>query len=123
VLKGFKEFIAKGNAVDLAVGVVIGAAFGTVVNALVTGIINPLVGLVLPGDVKDLGAKVVTVSGADFAWGSVVSAAITFVITAFAVYLLIVMPMNAWRNRGDKPADEQSNEERMIELLEQIARK
>ena len=54
MLKGFKEFIAKGNAVDLAVGVVIGAAFGVVVNSITKGIIDPLIGLILPGDVKDL---------------------------------------------------------------------
>lgn len=123
MIKGFKEFIAKGNAVDLAVGVVIGAAFGTVVNALVEGIINPLVGLILPGDVKDLGQKSVEIGGADFLWGSVVSALLTFLITALAIYLLVVAPMNAWRNRGPKPEDEQAPEERMIELLEQIARK
>lgn len=123
MLKGFKEFIAKGNAIDLAVGVVIGAAFGTVINAIVEGIINPLVGLALPGDVKDLAAKTVEIGGADFAWGLVVSAAITFLITALAVYLVVVAPVNAWRDRGPKPPEEVSNEERMVQLLEQIAAK
>lgn len=123
MLKGFKEFIAKGNAVDLAVGVVIGAAFGTVINAIVDGLINPLVGLVLPGEVKNLAAKTVEIGGAEFAWGLVVSAAITFLITALAVYLVVVAPMNAWQNRRAKPPEEISNEERMVQLLEQIAAK
>ena len=123
MLKGFKEFIAKGNAIDLAVGVVIGAAFGAVITSITKGIIDPLIGLILPGDVKDLGAKVVTIGGADFLYGSVLSALITFLITAAAIYFLIVAPMNAWRDRGPKPEDEKSNEERMVELLEQIASK
>ncbi|MBS1838247.1 MAG: MscL family protein, partial [Actinobacteria bacterium] len=78
-------------------------------------------GLVLPGDVKDLASKSFTISGAEFLYGGVISAAITFVITAAAIYFLIVAPMNAWRDRGPKPEDEKSNEEKMVELLERIA--
>jgi len=123
VLKGFKEFIAKGNAIDLAVGVVIGAAFGLVVTSFTRGIIDPLIGLVLPGDVKDLAAKSFTINGAEFLYGGVISAVITFLITAGAVYFVIVAPMNAWRDRGGKTEDEKSNEEKMVELLERIAAK
>jgi len=123
MLKGFKEFIAKGNAIDLAVGVVIGAAFGAVVTALTKGIIDPLIGLVLPGEVKNLAEKSLTLGGAEFMYGSVISALLTFLITAAAVYFLIVAPMNAWRDRGPKPEDEKSNEEKMVELLERIAEK
>ncbi len=123
MLKGFKEFIAKGNAIDLAVGVVIGAAFGLVVTSFTRGIIDPLIGLVLPGDVKDLAAKSFTINGAEFLYGGVISAVITFLITAGAVYFVIVAPMNAWRDRGGKTEDEKSNEEKMVELLERIAAK
>ncbi len=123
MLKGFKEFIAKGNAIDLAVGVVIGAAFGLVVTSFTRGIIDPLIGLVLPGDVKDLAAKSFTINGAEFLYGGVISAVITFLITAGAVYFVIVAPMNAWRDRGGKTEDEKSNEEKMVELLERIADK
>lgn len=123
MLKGFKEFIAKGNAIDLAVGVVIGAAFGLVVTSFTRGIIDPLIGLVLPGDVKDLAAKSFTINGAEFLYGGVISALITFLITAGAVYFVIVAPMNAWRDRGGKTEDEKSNEEKMVELLERIADK
>ena len=103
--------------------VVSSAWIGTIVTAFTKGIIDPLIGLILPGDVKDLGAKVVTIGGADFLYGAVLSALITFIITAAAVYFLIVAPMNAWRDRGEKPEDEKSNEEKMVELLEQIANK
>ena len=123
MLKGFKEFIAKGNAVDLAVGVVIGAAFGLVVNSITKGIIDPLIGLILPGEVKDLSAKTFTISGAEFMYGGVISALLTFLITAAAIYFLIVAPMNAWRDRGGRSEDEKSNEEKMVELLERIADK
>lgn len=123
MLKGFKEFIAKGNAIDLAVGVVIGAAFGLVVTSFTRGIIDPLIGLVLPGDVKDLAAKSFTINGAEFLYGGVISAVITFLITAGAVYFVIVATMNAWRDRGGKTEDEKSNEEKMVELLERIAAK
>lgn len=123
MLKGFKEFIARGNAIDLAVGVVIGAAFSAVIDAIVKGVINPIVGLILPGDVKDLAGKTLGIGDAVIAWGLVVSTLITFVLTAAAIYFIVVVPINAWRERGDKPEDEKSNEEKMVELLEQIAAK
>ena len=126
MIKGFKEFITKGNAMDLAVGVVIGAAFTQIVNALVTGIINPLIGLILPGSVKDLSLKVVTIGDADFLWGNVVSQAITFLLTAAAVYFVFVLPINHLRERrerGQEPDVELTNEEKMVLLLEQIASK
>jgi large conductance mechanosensitive channel len=121
MLKGFKEFIARGNAVDLAVGVVLGAAFGAVITSVVDGIINPIVGAILPGEVNDLAGKTVTIGGAAIVWGTVVSTLITFVLTAAAVYFLIVVPMNELSERRDKPAEEMSNEEKMVELLQRIA--
>lgn len=124
MLKGFKEFILRGNAVELAVGIVIGAAFTTVVDAVVKGLIDPLVGLILPGDVKNLAGKTITLGGADFVWGTVVSALITFVLTAAAVYFLIIAPMNALndrRSKGEEEDVEPTNEEKMVSLLEEIA--
>jgi len=126
MLKGFKEFIANGNAIDLAVGVVMGAAFKTVVDTIVGAIINPFVGLILPGSVGDLAKMKITIGDPGpgqviFGWGAVASAAITFVMTAFAIYLFVILPMNAYRNRKGKPEDEKSNEEKMVALLERIA--
>ena len=124
MIKGFKEFVLRGNAIELAVGIVIGAAFTQVVNAVVEGIINPLVGLILPGEVKDLASKSFDISGADFAWGNVVSQLLTFLITAAAVYFILVAPMNHLaerRARGQEAEVEPTNEEKMVALLEQIA--
>lgn len=124
MLKGFKDFISRGNAVDLAVGVVIGAAFGTVINSIVTGLIDPIVGAILPGDVNNLAGKSFDIGGAEILWGLIASNLITFIATAFAIYFFVVMPMNAWaeRRKGDA-AEEPTNEEKMIILLEQIANK
>ena len=126
MIKGFKEFVLRGNAIELAVGIVIGAAFTQVVNAVVEGIVNPLVGLVLPGEVKDLAKKFVTIGDAQFLWGNVVSQLITFLITAAAVYFILVAPMNhlaGRRARGQEADVEPTNEEKMVALLEQIAAK
>lgn len=124
MLKGFKDFISRGNAVDLAVGVVIGAAFGTVITAIVDGFIDPIVGAVLPGEVNNLTGKYLTVAGARLELGMITSALITFIATAFAVYLFVVMPMNAWAARRKEDADEEpTNDEKIISLLEQIANK
>ena len=126
MIKGFKEFVLRGNAIELAVGIVIGAAFTAVVNSVVKGLVDPLVGLILPGDVKDLAAKFVTIGDAKFMWGSVVSQLITFVLTAAAVYFLLVAPMNHLaerRARGQEAEVEPTNEEKMVALLEQIASK
>lgn len=122
MLKGFKDFIMRGNAVEMAVGIVIGAAFGSVVDTVVSALIDPLVGLVLPGEVDNLAAKTLTIGGADFVWGAVVSALITFLITAAAIYFLVVMPMNKLAERRSKGEDdsEPTSEEKMIALLEQI---
>jgi len=126
VIKGFKEFVLRGNAIELAVGIVIGAAFTQVVNAVVEGIVNPLVGLILPGEVKDLAKKSVTIGDAEFLWGNVVSQLLTFLITAAAVYFILVAPMNHLaerRARGQEADVEPTNEEKMVALLEQIAAK
>ena len=103
LLAGFKEFVMRGNVIDLAVAVVIGAAFSSVVNSVVNGIINPLVGafgtkdlagysscLKGPCVVNDKGE---VTSGIHILWGSVLSAALTFLITAAVVYFLMVLPM------------------------------
>jgi large conductance mechanosensitive channel len=88
MLKGFKEFIARGNVIDLAVGVIIGAAFGGIVDSLVKDIINPVLGLL--GGQPDLSA----VKLGPLALGSFVNAVITLLLKAAGVYFLIVVPFN-----------------------------
>jgi large conductance mechanosensitive channel len=106
MLKGFKEFVVRGNVIDLAVAVVIGAAFTGIVNAIVTGILDPALGALF--NAKDLsGALVVgipTVSGgvAKLAFGALLAAAIQFVLVAAAVYFALVMPINYLKRRAEE---------------------
>ena len=105
MLKGFKEFVMRGNAVDLAVAVVIGAAFGRIVSAIVDNLINPLVAAIFGQ--PDI-SRVLTfwVNGAKFSIGAILQAALNFLFIAIAVYCLIVLPLNklaARRNRGLEP--------------------
>jgi large conductance mechanosensitive channel len=97
VLKGFRDFILRGNVVDLAVAVVIGAAFGAVVTALVEGIITPLIGAIV-GE-PSFGALRFTINSSEFLYGNVLNAIITFLAVAAVVYFLVVRPMNAVQAR------------------------
>lgn len=105
VLSGFKEFIARGNAIDLAVGVVIGAAFSTVITAIVDGLISPLIAAIF-GQVDLTEVGTFTINGADFSVGLILDALLKFLFVAAAVYFVIVLPMNALaarRARGEEP--------------------
>ena len=109
MLKGFKEFISRGNVVELAVGVIIGAAFKDIVDALVDGIINPLIAAVIgKPDFSD--AFILTLNGTDVKFGLLITAIINFILMAFAIYFCIVMPMNALNNRRKKAEDEAPEE-------------
>jgi large conductance mechanosensitive channel len=108
MLKGFKEFVMRGNVVDLAVAVVIGAAFGQVVTALVNNLINPLVAAIFG---KTDISKVWTfeINEAIFSIGAILQAALNFLFVAAAVYFVIVMPLNKLaerRARGIEPEPE-----------------
>ncbi|MEU7701192.1 MULTISPECIES: large conductance mechanosensitive channel protein MscL [unclassified Streptomyces] len=101
LLAGFKAFLMRGNVIDLAVAVVIGAAFTNIVNSVVKGIINPIVGAFGTKDlesystcIKDTCAVVNgEVQGIQLQWGLVLSAILSFLITAAVVYFLMVLPM------------------------------
>jgi large conductance mechanosensitive channel len=102
MIKGFKDFLLRGNVVDLAVAVVIGAAFSAVVGSFTASFLEPLIGLVGGGGV-DGGTLVV--DGQRFTWGSFLNAVITFVLTAAVVYVVVVLPMKALverRTRGEE---------------------
>ena len=102
MIKGFKEFILRGNVIDLAVAVVIGAAFTAIVNALVEGFINPLIGVIFQvGDLSTWVWEVPTLSGgtSTFAIGMIIGALINFLAVALIVYFVFVMPMNHWKER------------------------
>jgi len=106
VLSGFKQFILRGNVVDLAVGVVIGAAFGGVVTALTKDLLTPLIAAVVKA--PDFSGLKWTLNGSTFAYGDFVNALISFILVAGAVYFFVVTPINALiaRTRKDPaPAD------------------
>ena len=98
VLKGFKEFILRGNVIELAVAVVIGAAFTAVVTSIVTNLITPLIAAIFRADSLDnaLVLSIPTLDGqtADVKFGAVLGAILTFAIVAAVVYFVFVMPMN-----------------------------
>jgi large conductance mechanosensitive channel len=92
MLKGFRDFLMRGNVVELATAVIIGAAFGAVVDGLIKGIIDPLIAALAPGDVKMLESAIVV---GPFKVGLVLSALITFVMKAGVVYFFIVRPFSS----------------------------
>jgi large conductance mechanosensitive channel len=91
--KGFRQFILRGNVVDLAVGIVIGAAFSTVVNDFVKAFLTPLIGLAT-GNVGDFSKRTVRIGKTDFPYGSFINSLIAFILTAVVLYYLVVMPAN-----------------------------
>jgi large conductance mechanosensitive channel len=93
MLKGFKDFILRGNVVDMAVGVVIGASFGAVVTALVKDMLTPLIAAVVKA--PDFSSLIFTVNGSQFMYGDLINVLISFVLVAAAVYFFVVMPINA----------------------------
>ncbi len=123
MIKGFKDFISRGNAVDLAVGVIIGAAFKNIVDALVDGIINPLIAAVIgKPDFSD--AFILTLNGTNVKFGVLITAVINFLLMAFAIYLCIVVPMNKLaalrtaKEKAEKDAAPKVSDE--VQLLTEI---
>ncbi len=118
MINEFKDFIAKGNLMDLAVGIIIGAAFTAIVSSLVGDLINPIIGLILGG--VDFTSMYVVLSGnvpagvgldaaresgaAIFAYGAFVTACINFLIIAFVVFML-VKAVNKLKSAAEKPDD------------------
>jgi large conductance mechanosensitive channel len=120
VLKGFRDFVLRGNVIDLAVAVVIGAAFGAIITALVENIINPLIAAIVgKPDITQVGNF--TINNANFSIGAVLQAILNFIFVAVAVYFVLVVPMNRlmeMRKKGEEPALEAPSEE--VLLLTQI---
>ena len=135
MLKGFRDFIARGSVIDLAVGVVIGAAFTALVNAFVVNFVNPIIGLFGGKDLNryvwcieapedattcfydDKGA----LQGLAVGWGAMLSAIITFLLTALVVYFVFVLPMNKYReHRAEAEGAEEEADAADIALLKEI---
>lgn len=105
MLKGFKQFILRGNVVDLAVGVVIGASFGTVVNSLVKDILTPFIGAIIK--TPDFSGLSFTINGSNFMYGNFINAIIAFLIVAIAIYFFVITPINTLisKTKKEKPLD------------------
>ena len=106
MLQGFKQFLLRGNVIDLAVAVVIGAAFGTVVESVVKGLLTPFIAAIVQA--PDFSAIAFTINGSQFMIGQVVNALISFLLVAMAVYFFVIVPVNALvarSNRGQAPPD------------------
>lgn len=105
MLNEFKQFLLRGNVVDLAVGVVIGAAFGAVVTAFVSDLLTPLIAAI--AKVPDFSGWKFTVNGSEFLIGHFVNALISFLLVATAVFFFVVKPINTLvaKARTAKPAD------------------
>lgn len=96
MLKGFREFITKGNVIDLAVAVVIGAAFTTVVTAIVDNLITPLIAAIF-GEPNLDNVATFTINDAEFSIGAILTAAFNFLLVAAAVYFVLIAPINKFR--------------------------
>ncbi len=117
VLKGFRDFIMRGNVLDLAVAVVIGAAFAKVIDALVTGIINPLIAAIFgKPSLNDVGNF--TINNANFSIGVLLTALVNFLLVAAAVYFVLIVPVNKLREKF--VTEEEAAEAEEIALLKEI---
>ncbi|MDK6251458.1 large conductance mechanosensitive channel protein MscL [Alloscardovia omnicolens] len=125
MIKGFKDFISRGNVVDMAVGVVMGGAVTAVVTSIVENFINPLVAMIFgKPDMSDL--LKFTFNGATISFGAILTALINFLIIAVAVYFFIVLPMSklkdmtAKQEAAEEAAAEPSAEEVQLATLQEI---
>ena len=114
MLKGFKEFIMRGNVIDLAVAVVIGGAFAAVVNTMVSNIVTPLLNSFGGAEASGLGFEIISGNPSTYMdFAAIINALIVFLITAAVVYFVLVAPMNKFnelRNRGVEEPEEVSEE-------------
>jgi large conductance mechanosensitive channel len=123
MVKEFKAFLMQGSLITLAVAFVMGAAFAALLTSFVGDMIMPLIGAIFGK--TDFSALTFTIHHSVFHWGSFLNAVITFVTIALAVFLFVVKPYEAVTARTKKAEEEAgpTNEERMVQLLEQIAAK
>jgi large conductance mechanosensitive channel len=120
MLKGFREFVLRGNVIDLAVAVVIGAAFTLVINAVVQWLITPLIAAIFGKPNLD-DVMTFTINGAVFSIGAVLTALINFLLVAAAVYFVLIVPMNKLREmRASGEEEEPEAPAEDILLLQEI---
>lgn len=120
MINEFKNFIARGNVMDMAVGIIMGAAFTAIVTSMVDDLVNPLIGLFVGG--VDFSGLSVGLGDAQFMYGNFINAVIKFIIVAWVVFLLVkgVNRLKDMAERDDKPAEEAPKTPTEIELLQEI---
>lgn len=102
MMREWRDFLIRGNVVDLAVAVVLGIAFGAVINALVENILTPLIAAIVGQ--PDFSALKFTLNDSDILYGNFLNALVSFILIASAVFFVVVKPMNVYRNRTAKTA-------------------
>lgn len=129
MLQGFKDFISRGNVIELAVGVVIGAAFGQVVNALVDGILNPVIAGIF-GQANFSSVLAFDLGEATVMPGMLLTAVIQFLLTAAGIYFMVIIPMNKMaemrkKKEGEAPVEvaAPTTEDLLAEIRDLLARK
>jgi len=115
MLKEFRDFLLRGNVVDLAVAVVIGAAFAALVNSLVADVLTPIIGAIVGK--PDFSNLNFTINGSEFNYGNFLNALIAFLSVAAAVFFFVIKPMNTLNRLRGASSEEVANE---IELLTEI---
>ena len=121
MLKGFKDFILRGNVIDLEVAVVIGAAFATIVTAFTDSIIKPLINAITPASSPGLGVTLIAGKDSTYVdFAAVITAAINFVIVAAVIYFAIVLPVNVIQERRRRGEETGPVEPTEVELLAEI---
>jgi len=120
MIKGFRNFILRGNVVDLAVGVMIGAAFTAVVNSLVKDLMTPFIAAIIKQ--PDFSTLSFTINGSKFLYGDFLNALLTFVIVAVTIYFFVVLPVNKLltRFRGSPEAPKKAPQERLLEEIRDL---
>lgn len=115
---GFKQFLLRGNVVDMAVGIVVGAAFGTVVTSFVKDLLTPFIAAIVKQ--PDFSAIAFEINGSKFLIGEFINALISFLIIAAAVYFAVVLPINALMTRARKQPPADPTTKRCTECMSEI---
>ena len=118
ILKEFKQFLLRGNVVDLAVGVMVGAAFGTVVQSLVKNILTPMIGAI--AKVPDFSGLSFTINESVFMYGEFLNALIAFLLVAGAIFFFVVKPMNILVAKSKKTQSIDPTTKKCSECLSEI---
>jgi large conductance mechanosensitive channel len=118
MLKEFKQFLLRGNVIDLAVGVVVGAAFTSVVNAIVTDLLTPFIAAI--AKVPDFSGLTFTLNGSHFMYGNLINALVSFLLVAVAIFFFVIKPVNIIEKISQKKSAAEPTTKKCPECLSEI---